>query len=473
MIFSSFTFLVFFLVFFAIYSIARHNHYIQNRVILVGSLIFYGWWDWRFLFLISVTIVTDYLIGSKISNTEETSKRKWLVGISVAINLSILGFFKYFNFFSESLSHSLSYFGIEAGFVTLNIILPVGISFYTFQSLSYVVDIYRKDVKPAPSLIDYGAYVALFPQLVAGPIERGYHLLPQITSPRIITREKIYEGSYLILWGLFKKIFIADNLAQIVDPIFSGGGTPSGSLVLIGVYAFAFQIYCDFSAYTDIARGIAKWMGIDLMENFRIPYISKNPSEFWRRWHVSLSSWLRDYLYIPLGGNKKGAFRTYRNLMITMILGGLWHGAQANFVLWGFYQGAILIIHRFFTRNVFKPNHERKESPIASVIKISLFFHVVCFGWLLFRADSVQQIGNFSYLLVTDIDVNEVFSNIKKLIFYISPLLIMQLIQVKTGKMNFLLSWPIPIKVTFYLCVFISLLLFGEFGASEFIYFQF
>lgn len=415
----------------------------------------------------------DYHIGAKLHATENTSQRKRLVGISVALNLSILGFFKYFNFFSDSLSSSLNYLGIEASYVTLNIILPVGISFYIFQSLSYVVDIYRKDVKPAKSLVDYGAYVALFPQLVAGPIERGYHLLPQITAPRTITREKIYEGSYLILWGLFKKIFIADNLAQIVDPIFSGPGSPSGSLVLIGVYAFAFQIYCDFSAYTDIARGVAKWMGIDLMENFRIPYISKNPSEFWRRWHISLSSWLRDYLYIPLGGNKSGTVKTYRNLMITMVLGGLWHGAQANFVLWGLYQGAILVVHRFFTRNIFKANNEKKASPIVSAIQIALFFHVVCYGWLLFRAESMQQIVEFSHLLVTDVVFEEVLSNITKLVFFTTPLVIMQALQIKTGKMNFLLTWPTSIRVTFYFGIIIIALLFGKFGASEFIYFQF
>jgi len=473
MIFSSFAFLVFFTIFFTIYFLARNNHFVQNRIILAGSLIFYGWWDWRFLFLIAITIVMDYLIGVKLHATENTSQRKRLVGISVALNLSILGFFKYFNFFSDSLSSSLNYLGIEASYVTLNIILPVGISFYIFQSLSYVVDIYRKDVKPARSLVDYGAYVALFPQLVAGPIERGYHLLPQITAPRTITREKIYEGSYLILWGLFKKIFIADNLAQIVDPIFSGPGSPSGSLVLIGVYAFAFQIYCDFSAYTDIARGVAKWMGIDLMENFRIPYISKNPSEFWRRWHISLSSWLRDYLYIPLGGNKSGTVKTYRNLMITMVLGGLWHGAQANFVLWGLYQGAILVVHRFFTRNIFKANNEKKASPIVSAIQIALFFHVVCYGWLLFRAESMQQIAEFSHLLVTDVVFEEVLSNIAKLAFFTAPLIVMQTLQITTGKMNFLLTWPTSIRVAFYFGIIISALLFGQFGASEFIYFQF
>jgi D-alanyl-lipoteichoic acid acyltransferase DltB (MBOAT superfamily) len=399
MLFNTLEFSIFFLIVYSLYRISPHR--VQNILLLIASYYFYGCWDWRFLSLIFVSTVVDYFCGIKMHQANDNAKRKFFLIASVMTNLGILGFFKYFNFFSDSFADLISIFGLQANTRSLNIILPVGISFYTFQTMSYTIDIYRRKMEPTHNFLDFALFVAFFPQLVAGPIERAKNLLPQVMNPRKITFEKFYEGTYLIFWGLFKKVFIADNLAKIADNIFSTTDVQNGFVVALGVLAFAFQIYGDFSGYSDIARGLSKVMGFELMLNFNLPYFAVNPSDFWRRWHISLSTWLKDYLYISLGGNRKGNFNTYRNLMLTMLLGGLWHGAGWTFVLWGIYQGVLLIVHRFFQpymKKIFQAKNSFLES-FGLWTRIVIMFMFANFGWLIFRAQSVEQIKNMFHSL--------------------------------------------------------------------------
>ncbi|MCC6142692.1 MAG: MBOAT family protein, partial [Candidatus Hydrogenedentes bacterium] len=315
MIFNSLEFVVFFLIVYGLYIILTHRA--QNVMLLVASYIFYAWWDWRFTLLIFLTTFVDYHCARNIAATDDPRRRKWFLTISMVTDLGILGFFKYFNFFTESAVELLDKVGFHADPITLQIILPVGISFYTFQSMSYTLDVYRGELTPAKTLANYALFVSFYPQLVAGPIERAKHLLPQMENPRTITYADMREGAWLILFGFFKKVVVADNFAVIANEIFNHPGHYHGFAVLLGVYAFAWQIYGDFSGYSNIARGTARLMGVDIMVNFRMPYFASNPQEFWRRWHISLSTWLRDYLYIPLGGNRGGEGKTYRNLMTT------------------------------------------------------------------------------------------------------------------------------------------------------------
>ena len=386
MTFVSFEFCVLFaLVFVTFWSVGRAS---QNVLLLAASYVFYGWWDWRFLSLIAASTVLDYVVARAIQQASSAKVRRALLLVSLLANLSLLGFFKYFNFFVDSLRAGLD--GLGVGFLadgpTLEIVLPVGISFYTFQTLSYTIDVYRGQLRACTSLIDFSLYVSFFPQLVAGPIERATHFLPQIYGERLLTWDRVSRGSYLILFGCFKKLAVADGVGPFVDGVFSDSSARGGEL-LVAVYLFAFQIYADFSGYSDIARGTAKLLGFDLMVNFRTPYFATNPSDFWRRWHISLSSWLRDYLYVPLGGNRRGRSRTYANLMTTMVLGGLWHGAAWNFVLWGFYQGALLCGFRL-------TQGDRPPTPSGlgvRLLKAFLFFQLVCFGWLLFRCGSLSD----------------------------------------------------------------------------------
>jgi alginate O-acetyltransferase complex protein AlgI len=334
-------------------------------------------------------------------------RKQLLISLSIVINLGILCVFKYFNFFIDSAESVLNGFGLPASFWNLNVILPVGISFYTFQTMSYTIDVYRGELKPAEKFTDFALFVAFFPQLVAGPIVRASELLPQILQPRQLKFEQSLRGIYLILFGLFKKVVIADGLAGSVNAIYNTTGAVSWLDVVVATLLFTVQIYCDFSGYSDIARGVAKLFGIELMVNFNLPYFSKTPSEFWRRWHISLSTWLRDYLYIPLGGNRRGG--TYRNLMLTMALGGLWHGAAWNYVLWGIYQGILLCVYRFLgiqtseKRLESGSNRFRLKSWLRSALLMASFFILTCYGWLLFRATSLPQIVQFTQILFTDI----------------------------------------------------------------------
>jgi alginate O-acetyltransferase complex protein AlgI len=467
-LFNSLAFAAFLPVVYLLYRLM--NFRAQNLMLLVASYIFYGWWDWRFLFLMILTTVIDFwtglildrahltktqiivpvlfllfggvfLIGFDFSallhylagiegdaplltanmrnvliflpvglaiaaiifrflcQLDEDRRRKYSMILSMITSLSILGAFKYFNFFIDSLVVAFNAAGIAAEARHFDIVLPVGISFYTFQSMSYAIDIYRRELKPSEKFLDFALFVSFFPQLVAGPIERASHLLPQITKPRHIDLETTTRGLFLILFGLFKKIAIADGVAQTVDQIFNSSGQVSWLEIVVGTTLFAVQIYCDFSGYSDIARGTSKLFGIDLMVNFRMPYFARSPRDFWNRWHISLSTWLRDYLYIPLGGGRGSTAFVCRNLMLTMVLGGLWHGAAWNYVLWGFYHGTALSIHRVMLQR--KAVKDVVDGAIAAILKTVGFGIVTLYGWLLFRATSFDQIVNFTQNLIT------------------------------------------------------------------------
>lgn len=347
MLFNSFTFLAFMAVVLPLYYSLRMRG--QNLLLLVAGFVFYGWWDWRFLLLLTFSAVIDYAMALRIVDhvVGDPRRKRWLI-ISMVVNLTILGFFKYFNFFIDSAATLLDTFGFEAHLPTLRIVLPVGVSFYTFQSMSYTIDAYRGTIQPTRSLLHYLSFVAYFPQLVAGPIERAANMLPVFVNERKVDARCISEGLLLILLGFFKKLVIADAVAGSVSAAFAEPLQLDGAQLLRAVYLFSLQIYADFSGYSDIARGVSKLFGIDLMINFNQPYLSSSITEFWRRWHISLSSWLRDYLYIPLGGSRNGTVATYRNNFLTMLIGGLWHGASWNFVIWGGLHGLYLAAHKYW-----------------------------------------------------------------------------------------------------------------------------
>jgi D-alanyl-lipoteichoic acid acyltransferase DltB (MBOAT superfamily) len=380
----------------------RLNHRRQNVFLLIASYFFYAWWDWRFLSLILISTIVDFYCARYISRSTDAARRRSLLALSVAVNLSFLGFFKYCDFFVGSLATALNTIGVHVPVHILGIILPPGISFYTFQELAYIVDVYQRKLKPANSLVDYALFITLFPHLIAGPIQRPSHLLPQVQRIRRLDPKRFFDGLMLILSGLFRKAVVADNCALLVEAAFSGKlGHPNLMSTLIGVYAFAWQIYGDFSGYSDIARGSAQLLGFHFMVNFRQPYLATSLQDFWRRWHISLSTWLRDYLYIPLGGNRQSEAKTYRNLMTTMLLGGLWHGANWTFVVWGGIHGIWLGLERA-VRSLLRIEKERDSepgsglvSPMAWINRI-LIFHVVCITWIFFRAPSIH--AAFGYL---------------------------------------------------------------------------
>lgn len=393
MIFNSFEFAVFFAAVFPIYWLLRLRA--QNLFLIAASYLFYGWWDWRFLFLLAGTTLIDFWAVRRIgaAGDDERRRRGWMI-FSVAINLAVLGFFKYFDFFIESGASTLSKLGIEWSEPALRFALPVGISFYVFHEISYAVDVYRRRVEPETDLVVYALYIAFFPQLVAGPITRAGHMLPQFRRARTFPdADERYSAFVLVLSGLFKKVVLADGLAGAVNEIF-GSPDDRGLLpLLVAMFAFSVQIYGDFAGYTDIARGLARFLGIEIARNFEQPYLARNITEFWRHWHMSLSSWLHDYLYVPLGGNRGGKWATYRNLMIVMLLGGLWHGASWHFVVWGGLHGAALALHRAFGRDV---DRGRAELPSwRDVPAIAANFVFVSVLWVFFRADSFADALDF------------------------------------------------------------------------------
>lgn len=360
----------------------------QNCFLLLASYFFYGWWDWRFLFLMGTSTVVDFYIGRGLDKFTDPRQRRALLLLSLALNFSFLGFFKYSNFFVDSFSHLAALLGLKNIPISLwQIVLPPAISFYTFQEVAYIVDVYHRKLKSADSLVDYALFVSLFPHLIAGPIQRPSHLLPQVQQPRVWDPAKAFDGMILILEGLFRKVVIADNCALIANAAFSGNfGGPNFITVVLGTVAFAWQIYGDFSGYSSMARGSAQLLGFHFMVNFRQPYLAQSLQDFWRRWHMSLSSWLRDYLYIPLGGNRKGRRRTYVNLMLTMLLGGLWHGANWTFVVWGGIHGAALAVERVVTGD-----SEIRDSTalVARSLRRIPVFAIVCIAWIFFREPSI------------------------------------------------------------------------------------
>jgi alginate O-acetyltransferase complex protein AlgI len=400
MLFNSFEFAIFLPVVFIIYwFITNRNLRVQNLTILIASYFFYGWWDWRFLSLIIFSTVVDFVVGQGLRKTEHGLTRKLLLWMSIIVNLGLLGVFKYYNFFLDSLYNAAPGLQAVMGFNTLSIILPVGISFYTFQTLSYTIDIYKRKLEPTNDFIAFAAYVAFFPQLVAGPIERATNLLPQFKKERIFNYTAAVDGMRQILWGLFKKIVIADNSAVFANEIFANSESYSGSVLLFGALFFAIQIYGDFSGYSDIAIGTARLFGFNLMRNFAFPYFSRDIAEFWRRWHISLSTWFRDYLYIPLGGSRGGTGMQVRNIFIIFIVSGFWHGANWTFIVWG-------ALHALFFLPLLLTNRNRKYLDIAAkgrllpslkeLFSMAVTFGIVLIAWVFFRAEDLGHA--FRYL---------------------------------------------------------------------------
>lgn len=443
----------------------------QNRLLLVASYVFYGAWDWRFLFLLLFSTVVDFIVGSLLAASDDPRRRRLLVTASLATNLGILGFFKYAGFFAESFASLAAQFGFEASEFVLDIVLPAGISFYTFQTLSYTIDIYRGRLEPVKSFFDFALFVAFFPQLVAGPIERASRLLPQIENKRFIGWEQLNSGAWLILWGLYKKVVISDNLAVAVDAVYGNGATPTSAEIIVATYAFAWQIYCDFSGYTDIARGTARMLGFNLMLNFNIPYAATNPAEFWRRWHISLSTWLRDYLYVPMGGNRRGTWFTYRNLFLTMTIGGLWHGAAWPFVLWGAYHGALLMGHRaLFGKDA---HSEGTVSTWRSCAASIAMFHLAAIGWMFFRANSLGHIAGLLDILTGTFAIGMAAQWIAPMCFLLAPLFAMQFAQWRSDDLEVIARWPVAARVATYSFLVLGILTLGEQIGQPFIYFQF
>jgi D-alanyl-lipoteichoic acid acyltransferase DltB (MBOAT superfamily) len=474
MLFNSFVFLGFFILVYSAYLLLKRHHRAQNVLLLIASYSFYGYWDVRFLLLLLTSTLVDFFTAQRIHNAERKGDRQKFLLVSVVVNLSILGFFKYFNFFADSAVDVLNLLGFEGDRPTLYIILPVGISFYTFQTLSYTIDVYRRRLEPAHNLIDFALFVSFFPQLVAGPIERATHLLPQVQSPRTIRLDQVNAAIFLIVWGYFKKMVIADNLGEVAEHAFEEYTQSEGLDILLSALAFTFQIYGDFSGYSDIARGVSKLMGFDLMVNFRLPYFALNPSDFWSRWHISLSTWLRDYLYIPLGGNRHGTLNTYRNLFLTMLLGGLWHGAAWNFVIWGGYHGIILILYRIFDRSSdYLDPWSGKYSPIRILSKMALMFALTVAGWMIFRADSASQIAYlFTHLGLQSSEYTAELA--RDVLFFGLPLLAVQLHQYMTRDLLSITKLNPWIRIPIYSLFLIWIVIFSSRDEpTEFIYFQF
>jgi D-alanyl-lipoteichoic acid acyltransferase DltB (MBOAT superfamily) len=395
MLFNSFNFLLFLPVVFILYwFVTNRSLKLQNILLLISSYFFYACWDWRFLFLLIFSTLLDYYTGLKMSDAQNKTVKRFWFWLSVTVNLGFLGVFKYFNFFASSFASAVSSIGVHVDVWTLNIILPVGISFYTFHGLSYVIDIYNSKIKAEKNFIDYSVFVSFFPLLVAGPIERATHLLPQIQKTRVFDYTKAVDGLKQIIWGLFKKVVIADQCAIFVNLIFNNSSDYSGSTHVLGAVLFAFQIYGDFSGYSDIALGTAKLFGIDLLRNFAYPYFSRDIAEFWRRWHISLSSWFRDYLYIPLGGSKGGMWMKVRNTFIIFLVSGFWHGASWNFIIWGFLNALYIMPSIVFNtnRNNLDIVSMGKLIPsIRDVFSMIITFSLTTFAWIFFRANGVKQ----------------------------------------------------------------------------------
>jgi alginate O-acetyltransferase complex protein AlgI len=462
-LFDSAVYLVFLIL--VVFAYWRMRHTAQNRFLLAASYFFYGWWDWRFLLVMIASTAMDYWIAGAISTSTEPRKRRSLLVVSLVINFSILGFFKYFNFFVDSAEKFAAVLGMHSiPHALFSIILPPAISFYTFQEVAYIVDVYYGRVAAATSFVDYGLFISFFPHLIAGPIQRPSHLLPQVQRPRVVDQARIYDGVMLILSGLFRKCVIADSCGVLANAAFGGRMGSTGIAALIGVYAFAWQIYGDFSGYSDIARGSAQVLGFHFMVNFRQPYLATSLQDFWRRWHISLSTWLRDYLYIPLGGSRHGEVATYRNLFVTMLLGGLWHGANWTFVFWGALHGAGLAAERALGL---------ANRVLRTWWRRILVFHFVCFGWIFFRAASfgaawayLRQFTNWAWRPTY-------LSALAYLAIFTLPLFAMDLRLESTGEEYVGQTARYRWQIAAAAAAVIAVAIFSQGESSAFIYFQF
>ncbi|MCB0699981.1 MAG: MBOAT family protein [Chitinophagales bacterium] len=464
MIFNSTTFLIFLpIAFFLYWVINKYGVKYQNLLLLALSYIFYGWWDWVFLSLIVVSTLVDYIAAHKIGAATDTRiKKRWLA-LSVVVNLGLLGVFKYFDFFADSLANLFTSIGYDAPIYSLGIILPVGISFYTFQTMSYTIDVYYGRMKPEKDLVAFGTYVAFFPQLVAGPIERATSLLPQITRARQFKYRQGVEGLRLILYGMFKKVVIADSLAKLVDPVFGNPAGHNGTTLFVSCIYFGIQIYCDFSGYSDIAIGTAKLFGIELRSNFKFPYFTTNIIDFWKRWHISLSTWFRDYVYIPLGGSRGSRLVTARNLFIVFMVSGLWHGANWTYVIWGMIHGVLYLITYFF----FKPS--AKHRILSKVIGFIITSLTITLAWPFFRCESIAQAAEMVKRIVlfafTPLQYGQG-------LIYVGTILLMDMLIFKNERE------PVPFKKSFLRKLYYSILIIAiatnwSHQSYNFIYFQF
>ena len=472
MLFNSLSFAIFLPIVFAIYWGLKKNLRGQNILLLLSSYLFYGWWDARFLTLIVASTVVDFVLGRSLASTGSASKRKWLLAASMIFNLGLLGVFKYYNFFIENFALLTQSVGFHTSPTLLSITLPVGISFYTFQTMSYTIDIYRKQLEPTRDFIAFAAFVGYFPQLVAGPIERASNLLPQITKPRNFSYQKAVNGLRQALWGFFKKVVIADAVAPLVDQTFADPNLYSSGALVAGAFLFSIQIYCDFSGYSDIAIGISKLFGIDLMQNFRTPYFSRDIAEFWRRWHISLSTWFRDYLYIPLGGSRGSTALKVRNTFAIFIVSGFWHGANWTFIIWGLINALL-----FLPLLLAKRNRSNLDHPsLKDLHRIALTFIITTIAWIFFRADSFSHA--IDYFGGIRLNTTGDSLNIKpSLLAYISLLILGDWLGRKHHfALNFLREGPFAsfsiLRIgTYLLLAYLVLLYLG--GQQNFIYFQF
>ena len=466
MLFNSLVFLVFFAAVFLLHWVLPHRA--RNLLLLVSSYVFYAAWNWKFLALMWFSTGLDFYVARAIAARDAPGPRRALLLLSVVVNLSLLGFFKYWGFFIDSLDLLLANVGQSAAALHLDLILPLGISFYTFQTMAYTIDVYRGDTEPVRSLPDFALFICFFPQLVAGPIERASRLVPQIQNERRITRNDLHEGMALALWGMFKKVFVADNLARIVDPVYAPGAHPTGLEAILGTLAFTFQVYADFSAYTDIARGTARMLGFHLMRNFDVPFFARDHVEWWRRWHISLSTWLRDYLYIPLGGSRRGEPRIALNLFITMFLSGLWHGSDATFLAFGSYCGVVLILSRLYRKRFpALPHQARWPGAIVSVLlfAVSLVF---------FRGRTMAQCMELFGAMLTDLHWQpEALGTLVLLLCYAGPLLCFDFLHWRHRSDTFVLGWPAWARVCAYAALINVILVWGRSTSLDFVYFQF
>jgi D-alanyl-lipoteichoic acid acyltransferase DltB (MBOAT superfamily) len=478
MLFNSFDFLFFLPVVFILYWFVFKKIQNQNILLLIASYVFYGWWDWRFLILIFISTAIDYSIGVLLDKENEARKRKYLLWVSLSFNLGLLGFFKYFNFFIDNWIDAWSSIGVVMNRSSLNIILPVGISFYTFQTLSYSIDIYRNKLKSTKNFIAFASFVSFFPQLVAGPIERATNLLPQFYKRRTFNYDLAVSGVKLILWGLFKKIVIADNCAIYVNEIFDNYQDQSSVTLILGAVYFAFQIYGDFSGYSDIAIGTSRLFGFNLMRNFNYPYFSRDIAEFWRRWHISLSTWFRDYVYIPLGGSRGSKWEQIRNVFVIFLVSGFWHGANWTFVIWGGLNALFFLPLLLTNKNRKHVDVSAKNKLLPSLKEIGqivLTFCLTTFAWVFFRANTVSEA--FEYIL--NLFNNEIFFNIDYLggieryaieILFLIPIICF----FEWFYRNRETPFEGKMKLFNEIVILIMLLVFGQFSsATNFIYFQF
>ena len=487
MVFNSFEFIIFFLVVIVTYFSISHRY--RWALLLLASYYFYMCWKPEYIFLILFSTIIDYYCGLKMGSSENQKERRLFLFISIVTNLGLLFSFKYFNFFSDSLRYLLNQFNIFYEFPYFNVLLPVGISFYTFQTLSYTIDVYRGNKEPEKHFGIFALYVSYFPQLVAGPIERSTRLLPQFRKNNTINYLRIKNGILLMLWGFFKKIVIADRLAVLVNTVYNNPTDYQGIILIIATIFFAFQIYCDFSAYSDIAIGASRIMGYDLMKNFNRPYFSKSISEFWRRWHISLGSWFRDYLYLPLGGNKSGKFFWSKNIMIVFLISGLWHGSNWNFVIWGFLHGFYILFAFAFKNiklNIYSLLKINKSAIYYKFMQVICTFILVDFAWIFFRAntlsDSIYIIKNL-FIINSDVLYDKSLHNLglHEKDFYLSILLILfliviQMIQRKVCIIAALNGRSLLVRWSIYLIGIYSIITFGYYAQgheSQFIYFQF